>query len=248
MTDKQAIIAKRINKLIAKAQGTDNQHEAEAFMEKAVQLMAENAIDRAFLEAAGKIPREEIQPFPIPMQTTPGAEILGVLLQNMAQIFGCFAFQDFHGDDMEKVTTIVGCPTEVLQVVTLWHSMCIQFEGFYAQSRERGEHIMSDGKKQQARTYRKAFAEGYRREVVARMRARYNDTVQESADAKKTELVLRNKALDVADYIDENYNNLTIRKIKVQSNGVRQGRAAGEKANISNGSNQVSSNQKAITV
>lgn len=61
-------LAKRIADLVAKAERTDNEHEAAIFMAKAEELMLKHAIDRADLEARGKLQKQPITtkvvPFP----------------------------------------------------------------------------------------------------------------------------------------------------------------------------------------
>lgn len=52
--------AEKVAKLIAKAEGTDNEHEAEAFFAKAQELMTEWAITDAMVDAARGVSRDEI--------------------------------------------------------------------------------------------------------------------------------------------------------------------------------------------
>jgi hypothetical protein len=56
----QGNYAEKVAKLIAKAEGTDNQHEAEAFFAKAQELMTEWAITDAMVDAARGVSRDEI--------------------------------------------------------------------------------------------------------------------------------------------------------------------------------------------
>ena len=115
-----------IRSLLAKAEATEFPEEAEAFFNKASELIARFAIDEAVLWAAGSTGREQ----PTEQRLVVHAPYVGqkaVLVGGVARAHGCRAIRFGAGSARGgEVIAIVGFPTDLRWVETLVTSLMVQ--------------------------------------------------------------------------------------------------------------------------
>lgn len=91
MSDTTKKLIDRINALLTKAKGTDNEHEADAFMSKAAALMEEHQIDLVALDQAGGDPVAERAGFE---QGATSHVWVSNLYSDLARLYGCRTYMD----------------------------------------------------------------------------------------------------------------------------------------------------------
>lgn len=236
-------MVEKIQKLIAKAESTPFQHEADTFMAKAQELMVQHAIDIALVEGITGIREEEITQvdFEVPMMTGRDDRIyLGCSIANSMGAYGFWS----RAYTVGPALTIVGYPTDILNACTLWASLCMQLDIFYKVARENGDNIDPvTGERIHHRQFKAAFSQSFCKGVKARVRERYARAVE---DAPQTAaIVLVDRADTVAKYVLDNYSlgkgQLGPRKGSAQ--GALAGMEAAARANISNGSHALGKTQ-----
>ena len=127
----EAVMAK-LRKLLAKAERTDVEAEAEAFLAKAQQLMARWQIDEAMLAAAeGRVPTTVVTTS-IPMPSPHAARRAG-LAYRVALANDCEAVQVGGGTSVSAV--VVGHANDVEWVQTLFASLSQQLDAALARAR-----------------------------------------------------------------------------------------------------------------
>jgi hypothetical protein len=116
-----ADLMRKIAGLLAKAERTDNPHEAEAFSRKAEQLMIKHGIDETMARATGTKPKEEI--INISM-TFPKLLLKGRMSVAHSVILGLNSARCYKSG--EQTLIIVGFKTDVENVQTLINSILLQ--------------------------------------------------------------------------------------------------------------------------
>lgn len=149
-----------VRKLLAKAEGAATPAEAEAYMAKAVELMARHGIDEALLSAA-RPGRDEIGPLRIAMQDTYSAG-MARLLGWTASALGCRWIM--HGARGGKVAavTVFGHASDRRRVELLYTSLQLQATSRLVRVRppRAGESVAA---------YRRSWLRGFAAEVHRRL-------------------------------------------------------------------------------
>jgi hypothetical protein len=193
----------RIGKLLAQAEGTDNEHESAAFVERAQQLATEHAVD---LELARARQRDRA--------ARGGAE---PLVQERVDVGARGKRGNRHrvllysvvarpNDVMVNVahdsTYVLGFGHRAdLEVVErLWASLAVQMTSAAQRRLDRGEHRAAGTA---AQTWRLSFYDGWVLTVGERLqaaRARAVESAPTSTGEPSAALVLRDKAARVSDF------------------------------------------------
>lgn len=151
----------RVRKLLAKAEGTQNEHEASAFMAKAQELMEKFAIDEAQARATGVKPK--LDPIKIELEIaahTPGGNHKRILLQRIAKANRCRSWYVTGS----KWNYVVGMPDDVRFVEMLFNSIDLQMGLGY---------VMAEFEKppgMHGRTWKTDYIAGYVTAVTSRLR------------------------------------------------------------------------------
>jgi hypothetical protein len=222
-----------IAKLLAKAEGTTNPHEAEAFMAKAEEMMLKNGIDRAAAEA--HLPghrREEIVTVRWRIKNGHGyALAMEDIAHAMAPNFSIKSFQTVM-DDGSRIIWYVGHESDVKQAEELAQSLI-------SQSRTQALHWWKTEGKQECPGYtdndayiaRRQFISSFGFGAGARLRETRSRVVEESDPGTSLMLVDRKKL--VTTWVDENMNVGKARRTNPHSgsdSAARAGRSAGREA------------------
>lgn len=235
----KASVIDKIRKLMAKAEGTTNEHEADAFMAKAQEWMIKFAIDEAELAASGKKPSEEIITRNIEIrQNLPRTKPLRYFLNTLAQAMNCRMWY-VPGT---KNNTIAGHESDVDFVEILFYS--VQMQQHRAMKREfkiaKAEYE-AKGLRFRPSVWRRNFIEGYLHRVGTRITLRYREIEQTYGGGAA--LALRDKSLVVKSWVDENFNIKEAPKEREKAYepyAQRAGRIAGDQADISGGRGHLS--------
>jgi len=132
--------------LIRKAERTKFEAEADVFMAKAQELMVKHAIDIAAIEVVTGERKEEIsiQEFHLPAML--GRDDRVSLFCNIARTFGC---KGWHRKPHRKSSGgmtggsvfVAGYASDILNIATLWHTLCIQLDITYRVSIDNGDNV-----------------------------------------------------------------------------------------------------------
>ena len=236
----------RIGKLLAQAEGTDNEHEAAAFVERAQQLATEHAVD---LERARQHQRERHRrggEEPMVQERVDVGErgrrgnrhrVLlyvavarpnDVLLNVAADSTYVLAFG--HREDLDVATQ-------------LWASLAVQMTASAQRRLDRGEHRVAGVA---ALTWRLSYYDGYVQVVAERLARARARAVEQSAPAPEpggdsAALVLRAKAERVQDFYAGAsrargaWRGAAAGRTRVSGRAVASGRTDGERADIGQG-------------
>lgn len=123
----------KVRKIIAKADGTDNTEEREAFLQKASALMLQHSIDEAMLEATRpeekRTQPEALEFIDIATGGTPVKDALVDLSAAIAEHFGCkivfFGLQNGKARD-SVYGTVVGFPSGLQSFQTLFTALQLE--------------------------------------------------------------------------------------------------------------------------
>ncbi len=186
-------VLEKVRALLAKAESTTFDAEAEAFTAKAQELMARHRIDRAVLEADGHTERDE----PVGRRigvTDPYADAKALLLGGVADANGCRAVWS----KTLGFTTVFGFADELDGVEELFTSLLVQATGAL---RREGSKVDRTGASRTTR-FRRSFLVAF----AARVGQRLHDAVHETVEAASAEtgaalvpmLAARDEAADAA--------------------------------------------------
>lgn len=202
-----ADIETKIAKLLAMAEGTTNQHEAEVFMAKAEELMLQHGIERAQLEAKQVGAAKKTTPIVKKIiRIKDGSGYALAFLQIGFEIAGSFnvkAFQSsVHGSN-DKNLWFVGHADDVEDVERLWTSLKTQAQpAAVAWWRSEGKPAQPWASDNDAYLARREFIFGFARGAGSRLRETRNRVVHEAGSGAELVLVDRSKA--VSSWIDAN--------------------------------------------
>ncbi len=151
--------------LLAKAEATEFPEEAEAFFNKASELIARFAIDEAMLWASAPPGREEPGEIRL-VVLAPYVTQKAVLVGRVAGAHGCRAIRFGAGSAPSgEMMAIVGFPTDLRWVETLITSLLLQLTSAMLARSPRG--VSSS----QSAGWRRSFIIGFSEEVGARLQA-----------------------------------------------------------------------------
>ncbi|WP_100444491.1 DUF2786 domain-containing protein [Glycomyces xiaoerkulensis] len=219
-------VYEKVRALLAKAEATDSDAEAEAFTAKAQQLIARHSINEALLAespdaaleaAAARIYVEK--PY-----EKPKSELLHVV----ADANGCRSVYS----PAAGFATVVGGATNLRSVELLYNSLLVQATSAMTRAGSK-----RDGSgRSRARSFRQSFLASFAVRIGERLAESADETVREVADETGTDLVpvmqLRREAVDAK--TEELFPNLTMRAATRISDfeGHVAGRAAADRARL----------------
>jgi hypothetical protein len=226
MTSPNDRVLERVRKLLARAEHPSTPPaEAEAMSEKAAELMARHAIDRALIEQSDggrhTPQRKDVQVL------APYATPKSILLTNVAAPYRVRAIvgSDNHAG---RECILVGFASDLAVVELLFTSLLLQASSAMV--------LASEGH-QRVRAFRHAFLLGYADAVGRRIRAAQQRS-EESAhsSATSTALVLADRKHEVDRAVTEMFPRLrSFRPSATSGGGVAAGRAAGSRADLTAG-------------
>jgi hypothetical protein len=199
-------VISKVRKLLAKAEGTDNQEEADAFFAKAEEIMLANALDEALIrhktgQASFEVGVEEVE----------FAGIFRSMQLNatswIAQGFGFKCTKTKRGTvDVLKVYGVVSELKEAMTIITSLQIQC-------ARAMKRFEREYKDDRpwagKQQLYVARRSFIMGYGEVAGARIKASRQRIIDEIVKTDDSLLpVLRDTSSAIEEFIQNMYPNL----------------------------------------
>jgi hypothetical protein len=245
-TDTLAAYRDKIAKLLAKAERTDNEHEAEAFTAKAEALMLQYGIERAELQAAGKVDAEKIIEKAVDWSTI-YAPTWGQFLYTLSHSWGDLTvLQSRYGKQAVR-SYVIGHERDVEDFLTLMTSL--QLQATTAMRRFRRDN------KEERRAYTihenfvtdRSFLEAYARACAGRLRDMRREVHEETTVTPGAALVLASKQDKVDEWVGQKYPKLGKARASRRSHssrGAAAGHAAGQNANL--GGKAVGGSRKAI--
>lgn len=237
-TDHDRIVDK-IQKLLAKAESTTHQAEADALFAKAQEWMIQYAIDEARLISEGKARHSD----PVMVEVVisdPHFRIKASLLGSVCEAHDCKAV---ILSSKARKCSIVGMPRDIEFVQMLFLGLLMQLTN--AQTRNPVPAH------EDSRAWRKGIATGFVNEVDRRMK----ETIQtrEQAESKVkgtgTDLVLRDSRQLVDQAFKTAYPNVTISRSRASFGsygGYSRGVSEGGRADISGGRNTINTDRKGL--
>ena len=216
----------RVRNLLAKAEGTDNEHERDTFMKAAAALMAKYGIEQAMVETAQQ---ERVTPIDKRFVVEAGggwAQRRGELIYHVAEALRCKCIMD-RSRDGSWVVHVFGYAADVERAEMLFTSLLLQMAS--ALNRLQVPYY-----ERSPRAYRNSFLLGYINQVRKMLREREAQAVQEVPQDKRTgtEVALRDRSVVLASAVSEVYPTIRHRKPKTSGGGYGAGRDAGSRANL----------------
>lgn len=236
-----------IAQLLKKAE-TTTPEEAEALTAKAEQLMLKYGIDRVMLAARGTDVKERIEKLHIPLTGIYAMAYMS-MLNAIAKAYGGENVEAYYTQwkQSDVTFTIVGFESDVSQLKVLLASL--QLQAVVALNAwAKGGGIQDWMKPMQKFKNRRQFLKSFGYGAAERIRRARTRVVK---DAESTtpgaELVLRDRALAVKDFMKVNMPKLKTSKSREKAGSYdasSAGREAGRKANT--GESQVSAGKRAL--
>ena len=228
-----------IRGLLAKAEATEFPEEAEAFFNKASELIARFAVDEALLWATAPSTREQ----PSEMRLVVHAPYVGqkaVLVGAVSRAHGCRAIRFGSGSARGgEIIAVVGFPTDLRWVETLVTSLLVQLTAAMLARSPKG---LSSS---QSAGWRRSFIIGFAEEVGARLQADREVAARDAdaahADSRRgnqgehsVSLVLVERSEEVRDEFRKRfpYTQSTRASTGGSRAGHHAGRAAGRDASL----------------
>lgn len=224
---------RKIAALLAKAESTTNEHERDAFNEKAERLMLRLGIERAELEAAGTVRPEDI--VEEHRDWTGNYSIVMVpFVSEVARAFGNLTvLQSKNHNGMRRRTWIIGHKSDVEEFLRLIDSLAVQvmsaLKRWQKEHREERRWDTDMEKYTQNRSFISAFGS-----TVAR-RLRDERRQEEETASTGAALVLASKMDRVMEWRDNRYQDLKAARGGVQTHSswaAGAGALAGRSANL----------------
>jgi hypothetical protein len=221
----------KISKLLAKAEGTDNQDERDAFTAKAEKLMIQLGIDAAELEAAGEVKAEDIIEVRFDFKGGYALTFVGFVHAVAMGFGGLTVLQAGRGG--HRSAYVIGHKSDVELFSQLIKSLELQ-----AMSALHAWQKADPARKTQDNNTRfigsRSFLDGYGRTVGIRLGDLRRSAVEVDASPGAA-LVLASKDDRVRNWVDETYGQLKAGRAgnrRYSSIAAAAGGAAGAKANL----------------
>jgi hypothetical protein len=221
---------RRVQKLLAKADGTTNAAESEAFRNKAIELVAQHRLDLALLHRTAPGETAAVAERQLYMGSGPYVGVKVQLLTNIAESNGCKVFwrtlptgRDVH---------VVGHPDDVRMTLFSFTSLATQALNEMLRTPSRGNTLQ----------FRRSFLGGFANGVAERLLAHseHRATARCSAadvDAHRlapgVEVELHARATAVADYMRRIGPLRGVSTSGYGADGYHAGRAAGLRSDVS---------------
>lgn len=235
MTDVSDKMLKRIQGLLAKAQATNFEAEADTYMAAALKLMAKYGVEMAHLADSGQV-ADEVTTFEVLIGTSYGVD-RRALLVNIARAKRCRPV--YRQMPNGYLVTIVGHASDLEQVKLLNASLQLQMG--------KGARTARDADGKSSTAFKKSWMLGFSSRVYERMMAAEREATSEQhpadtaqATGRSTELVLASREQAVEAHFGNLFPKLgKAPKRKLHNHeGYGAGREAGDKADIG-GNNRV---------
>lgn len=236
-----------IAQLLLKAQ-TTTPEEAELLTAKAVELMQKYGIDRAMLNSRTTGKKERIEKLTIPLSGIYAKAYMRMMSAIAFAYGGDGGIETYYSQWKNDITlTVVGFESDVAQLKVLLASLQLQSVvalNTWAKDGGITEWMKPMEKFKARRTFIQSFGAG----AASRIRKSRTGTVKEAESTTPgTELVLRDRALAVKDFMAANVGELKSVKNREKSGGYSASSAgfkAGQSANT--GDRQVDAGRHAI--
>ena len=173
-------VLEKVRALLAKAESTTFESEAESLTAKAQELMARYRIERALVDAAAGGPRSHPTSRRIPI-VDPYADPKALLLARIASANGCRAIWSKY----ERCSTVFGFPDELAAVEELFTSLLVQATSALLRA---GSKRDAYGRSRTKR-FRRSFLVAFAVRIGERLCAVVERTVEEQSTALSTDLV-----------------------------------------------------------
>jgi len=201
MDEAREALHEKVRGLLKKAESTPYEEEAAAFFAKAQELVVKYAIDQEALWETDPTKREEIHTEDVEIKDKQaGSHYRRQIITRIALNNSCRVWYTPGADR----TTVAGFPSDTLFVVMLYQSVIthMNFRMAFAMAQHTAEG-------RSTRTFRKSFTEGYSDRIVERLREQKNEQTrylrtQQTTEGKGTDLVIRDRAQKVDDWVDAN--------------------------------------------
>lgn len=238
----EAKVMDRIAKLLAKAERTDNEHEAKMFSAAAEAMMVRYALDEAAVEAAKRAAGEESKPDPIEKRevTFEGGNAItesafrGVIVE----AFGLRAihvsrWKNGRKDNAYRVLTVIGHASDIGRAMTIAESLRQQATtamGHWEATDATMGMLSLAGKGQTVRSYRRSYLLAFASEAAQRITDNRRKAEAE-VSGTGTALVLADRSAAVHAAVAEAFPNvgrpvqLNVREYAAKA-GARDGRKA----------------------
>lgn len=224
-----------VRKLLAQAAGTDNENEAQAFNDRAMQLMAQYGIDDAMLAAVEGGRVEQFGQSEIRMHN-PYSKQKSRLLNAVGNALNCKTVVYDNGKSTDRAI-LFGYDSDRERVEMLYTSLLLQ-----ATSQLVHQHPGYWGESVAA--YRRSWLDGFTNAVYARLMRAERSAVAETGNG--AELVLVDRKTKVEQAYREAFPRLgTARPSKLSGTGHYEGAAAGRRADL--GVRAVGGQRRALT-
>lgn len=231
MTEPDADYLRKIGALLSKAEGTDNEHESEAFFAKAHELMIRHAIDEQQVRAAGAARLKTETPVKVTLMYSPhheGAVGKRTLLAHVAIACHC-QFFSFGGDNWHRAGgryarwgVLVGFASDIETAQMLYASLLIQAARF---GNEAYRATGSGGKS----AYLNSFTTGFGQRIGERLRENEQRVVAQVPNSSALMVV---RTAEVAEAVARMFPNTRKSYDHSSGNGRRAGRLAADRADI----------------
>ncbi|KRA38461.1 MULTISPECIES: DUF2786 domain-containing protein [unclassified Nocardioides] len=219
-------LLERIRKLLAKAESTAFEAEAELLTAKAQELMARHAVDRARLERG---PAGDEPCMTRVLLEAPYVAVKGVLLAAVAEANRCRAI-GINGLDL---SVVVGHADDLAAVEVLFTSLLVQAGNALAEAARSA----AAGDRSRTSAFRRSFHLGFASRIGERL-ATANDAVLAEAGAVASLPVLRSRSRAVDDAVERLFGGrVTESRIGGRHDawGAAQGRSAADLARLNAG-------------
>jgi hypothetical protein len=225
----------RVRKLLAKAEGTDNEHERETFMAAANALMAKYGIEQAMLGAKDRSGEKPINRRII--VDNPWADVKANLIYYVAEALGCKSvLVTIRSPVKQRTVQIYGFESDIERAEVLYTSLLLQMASGVAR--------VEIPSWENPRSYRRSWMLAFKNEVIRRIRAAERAAAQaydrehatgdeNSVTGPSTEVVLASRRDTVTQAMREAHPELRKTSgLSSRGGGWSAGRAAGQRANI----------------
>lgn len=219
-------VLERVRNLLAKAESTEFDAEAEAFTAKAQQLITRHAIDTALL--AGDVPRGDDQPITVRIEIDdPYVDAKSLLLQVVAGANRCRTVYLPH----VAMSDLIGFPADVAATEMLHASLLIQAQSALANA----ARTAPPGARTRSQSYRSSFLVAFANRIGERLDEVNAHLIADAeADGRSVLPVLRSRAGEVDDIVSTRYPTVRSSRVRAGSDpaGWASGRAAADQARL----------------
>lgn len=228
-------ILDKIMKLLAKAEGTKNPHEAEAFTAKAIDLMTKWSVDEAMLAAhRGVVNRNEVISVVIPVRGV----YFKAHMDMLNQLGIAFGFRRVSTGKTWQDKTIkdrmvwVGFENDLAAAQLLYTSLLVQLEVALRAFVKENDRQFSYASASEKYQMRRSFMIGFNDVVGKRIRESRKTATDTTPGAG---LVLASRSQEIDDKVADLFPNLRVgrgREIRLNATGYSGGKIAGANANL----------------